>query len=217
MDIEQARRNMIESQIRTWEVLDPTVLELIESVPREDFVPPEYRALSFSDTHIPIGHGEVMMTPKFEARMLQALSVEQTDRALEIGTGTGFVTALLTRLASSVVSIDIREDFISRATRTLADAGIRDVDLRVADGARGYIDDGTYDVVAVTGSLPIFDSHFLDMLSVGGRLFVVVGTAPVMEAMLLTKLSDSDWSQESLFETELAPLLGAPQPDGFVF
>lgn len=217
MDIEVARKNMIDNQVRPWEVFDQGVLDVMQRIPREHFVPREYRALAFSDCNIPIGYGEVMMTPKVEARMLQTLAIAPIDRALEIGTGTGFVTALLAALSASVVSIDIRPEFIERARAALDALGIGNADLRVADGARGYAESGPYDVVAITGSLITFDPHLVDMLNVGGRMFVIVGATPIMDARLVTKLTDHEWSQESLFETDLPPLQGAPVPDAFKF
>lgn len=217
MDTELARRNMIDSQIRPWDVLDPDVLATFERIPRDYYVPPAYRALAYADFAIPLGHGELMMAPRVEARMLQALAPTPGDRALEIGTGSGFVAALLGRLAHSVVSIDIREQFVREARDKLRSAAVDNVDVRVADGARGYFVDGPFDVIAITGSLNALDSQLLDMLTLGGRMFVVLGTEPTMEAVLVTKLADGNWSRHSLFETVLAPLQNAPSADVFQF
>lgn len=217
MDIELARRNMIASQIRPWNVLNPEILDLIDRVPREEFVPPAYRALAFADCAIPIGHGETMMTPRVEARMLQALAPKPGERALEIGTGSGYVTALLASMADSVISIDIRDDFVSAATAKLTDHRITNCDVRTADGSRGYYQDTPFDVVACTGALTTFDTQLLDMLGIGGRMFVVIGTAPAMDALLITKLNDTDCSREVLFETELRTLQNAPDRGAFHF
>lgn len=217
MNPEQARFNMIEQQIRTWEVLDARVLELLARMPREQFVPAQYRGLAFADMNIPLGHGEVMMAPKVEARLVQALEVQAADTVLEVGTGSGYLTALLAGLARHVHSVDIYPDFSARAGQTLAARGIRNVMLETGDGVNGWEKHAPYDVIAVTGSLPLFSAHFQEQLKVGGRLFMIVGQAPAMEALLITRLGPREWSRESLFETDIPPLVNAPKPQAFVF
>lgn len=216
MNIEQARQNMIEQQIRTWEVLDERVLDTMLQVPREDFVPPAYRSLAFCDMAIPLDHGESMMQPKVEARMLQALAIRPTDKVLEIGTGSGHVTALLAKLGGEVVSVDIHPDFTETAGHRLAAHGIDNVVLETGDAADGWSGHGPFDVIAVTGSLPLLTESIQRDLKVGGRLFVVVGEEPVMEAFLITRLGDNEWHREALFETVLPPLVNAPRANRFV-
>lgn len=217
MNFEQARFNMVEQQIRPWEVLDQRVLDLIASVPREDFVPQQYRKLAFSDTRIPLAHGQVMMSPKVEARMLQALDVNPDDKVLEVGTGSGYVTALLAKLAKHVHSVDIYQDFTEAAAAKLEKHGVQNVSLSTGDAARGWDTAAPYDVIAITGSIPLLTGDFQRQLRNGGRLFVIVGESPVMDARLITRLDGHEWSTESLFETDLPALIGSPTPDPFVF
>ena len=216
MNVEQARFNMVEQQIRTWEVLDQKVLDLMAQVPREDFVPATYRNLAFADTCIPLDHGQSMMLPRVEARMLQALQVSPSDRILEIGTGSGFVTALLARLGGHVVSIEIHESLSNGARQKLKAHGVENVDIHTADGSRGWQRSAPYDVIAVTGSLPVAEKRFQNELAVGGRLFVIVGQEPAMEALLITRNSETQWSTDCLFETVLPPLTGVEEPERFV-
>lgn len=217
MNLEQARFNMIEQQIRTWEVLDPRVLDLLARVPRERFVPAQYRGLAFVDMNIPLGRDEVMMAPKVEARLIQALELQPADTVLEIGTGSGYLTALLASLARHVYSVDIYPDFTARAGKALEALGIRNVTLETGDGVNGWEKYAPYDAIAVTGSLPLFDPCFQEQLKVGGRLFMIVGQAPVMETLLITRLGPREWTRESLFETDIPPLVNAPKPQAFVF
>lgn len=216
MNVEQARFNMVEQQIRTWEVLDQKVLDLMAQVPREDFVPAAYRNLAFADTCIPLEHGQSMMLPRVEARMLQALQVSPSDRILEIGTGSGFVTALLARLGGHVASIEIHEPLSSSARQRLDAHGVENVDIHTADGSRGWEQSAPYDVIAVTGSVPVAEGKFQNDLAVGGRLFVIVGQEPAMEALLITRNSETQWATDCLFETVLAPLIGVEEPERFV-
>ncbi len=216
MNFEQARFNMVEQQIRPWEVLDERVLELFMAVHREDFVPPECRQLAFSDICLPIGHGQTMMPPKVEGRMLQALQIRPTDHVLEIGTGSGHLTALLARSGAHVVSVDIFADFTRAAGAKLENCGIRNVRLETGDAVSGWGND-QYDVIAVTGSLPALQGRFQRQLHAGGRLFVILGTEPIMEACLITRRGGDAWSTESLFETSIAPLIGAEPSPRFVF
>jgi protein-L-isoaspartate(D-aspartate) O-methyltransferase len=216
IDIEQARFNMIEQQVRPWDVLDQRVLDVMSATPREDFVPEKYRSLAFADTNIPLGHDQVMMAPKTEGRVLQVLDIQAGDSVLEIGTGSGYLTACLSRLGNHVTSLEIFPEFLEAAAAKLAAHGYRNVTLRDADAANGIGSDTRYDVIAVTGSLPLLHRQFHDNLAVGGRLFVIAGIPPVMEALLITRIDESNWSRESLFETSLPPLLNAEMPQRFV-
>ncbi len=216
MNIEQARFNMVEQQIRTWDVLDQQVLDLMAEVPREDFVPAAYRNLAFADTCIPLGHGQSMMAPRVEARMLQALQVERDHRILEVGTGSGFVTALLARLGGHVTSVEIVDSLSSSARAKLDAHGIENFDLYTGDASHGWERSAPYDIIAVTGSLPVPEDSFQNSLAVGGRLFVVVGREPAMRALLITRSSESQWASECLFETVLPPLAGVQEPERFV-
>lgn len=217
MNVEQARFNMVEQQIRTWEVLDPHILDLIGNMPREEFAPAQYRDLAFADIMIPLGHGQVMMEPKVEARLLQALAIESSDTVLEIGTGSGYFTALLARLGKHVHSVDIFPDFTGNAQRALAGHGINNVTLETGDAAKGWNKHAPYDVIAITGSLPALPETFLHSLKPDGRMVVVVGEAPVMEAVLVTRVGEgAQWARESLFETNIPPLLNTARPQ-FVF
>jgi protein-L-isoaspartate(D-aspartate) O-methyltransferase len=217
MELEQARFNMIEQQIRTWDVLDQNVLDLLEQLPRENFVPATYRELAYADIIIPLDHDQVMMQPKVEARMLQALQIEPTDRILEIGTGSGYVTALLAKAGNEVLSIDIFPDFTRAAKNKLEDFGITNVTLETGDASHGWHSDALFDAIAITGSLPIIPPEFQRLLNRGGRMFVVTGEPPVMEAVLIRRVGEHEWSRESLFETELPMLKNAPRPSQFVF
>ena len=207
---------MIDQQVRAWTVLDPAVLDALSLVPREEFVPGAYQSLAFADTEIPLGHGEFMMTPTVEGRVLQALDLRANDHVLEIGTGSGFLTACLAKLAGTVTSVDIHGDFVRDAARKLAGARIDNVELQTMD-ATLELPGNRYDAIAVTGSIETFDSRFVDALRPGGRLFVVVGSPPVMDARLVRRTGDTDWNSESLFETSLGPLVHGTLPPQFVF
>ncbi|HNP37065.1 MAG TPA: protein-L-isoaspartate O-methyltransferase [Woeseiaceae bacterium] len=214
--MEFARQQMIEQQVRAWDVFDPVVLDVLAAIPREQFVPRDFRALAFADSEIPIGYGQSMMTPTVEGRVLQALSLTGTENVLEIGTGTGFLTACIARLAHFVSSIEIHEKLHKRAKENLADAGIENLALMVQD-AMERLPDGSFDVIVVGGSLPRFDTRFVNKLVQGGRMFVVVGNAPSMDALLVRRTSGSDWQSSSLFETSLEPLVNAAPPPKFSF
>lgn len=215
-NFELARHNMIEQQIRPWEVLDQRVLDIIASVPREDFVPDRYRNLAFSDVAIPLGHGEFMMKPNIEARLLQALAVQPGDHVLEVGTGSGYLTACLARLAASVVSVDIIPDFVEAARQKLKAHGLSNVVLHVGDASRGW-GERRYNAIAVTGSVAAVADDWRQSLNLNGRLFIVAGQPPVMEALLITRAGEREWVRESLFDTDLAPLRNAAPAKAFVF
>jgi protein-L-isoaspartate(D-aspartate) O-methyltransferase len=216
MNFEQARFNMIEQQIRTWEVLDQRVLDVIASTPREDFVPERYRQLAFADINIPLDHGQAMMQPKLEGRILQVLAIQPSDSVLEIGTGSGYLTACLAKLGRNVHSVEIFPELTHAAQKRLAAHAIQNVALRIGDASAGWDVDAPYDVIAVTGSTPVLPPGFQQGLAIGGRLFVVVGQAPAMEALLITRVGENEWTRESLFETVLPPLVNASQSPRFV-
>jgi protein-L-isoaspartate(D-aspartate) O-methyltransferase len=216
MDFEQARFNMVEQQVRTWDVLDQEVLDLLFAVKREDFVPPAYRTLAFADLEIPLGDGEHMWTPKMEARVVQELNLKRNDSVLEIGTGSGYLTALLARRSADVTSVEINARLLAEAWTHLSAAGIGNARLEHGDGARGWRDD-TYDAIVLTGSTPVLPDAWLKQLKPGGRLFAIVGDAPAMTARLTRWSAPGAIVHEDLFETVVAPLKNAPQPARFVF
>jgi len=221
MDFEQARFNMIEQQIRPWDVLDPDVLELLSVVRREDFVPAAHRALAFADLELPIGSSanssQTMLAPKTEARLLQEVGVRSTDRVLEIGTGTGYMAALLAAKAEYVYTVDIDPALAETARANLARAGAANVVVEVGDGARGWAAHAPYDVIVVSASMPVLPDEFLAQLKVGGRLVAIVGEDPVMEAQLVTRTGENAYNTINLFETAVAPLVNAVQREAFVF
>jgi protein-L-isoaspartate(D-aspartate) O-methyltransferase len=217
MNFEQARFNMVEQQIRPWEVLDSRVLSLLEKIHREDFVPVRYRKLAFADLSIPLDFGQVMMRPKIEARMLQALEIDADETVLEIGTGSGFITACLAGLAKRVVSVEIFAELHEEAAVKLKDKNIGNVELFVGDVMSGWQPEQAHDVVVVTGSVAEVPEAFLGWVNPGGRLFVVSGESPAMEARLLKRLGATEWAEESLFETDLPRLVNAERPPEFEF
>jgi protein-L-isoaspartate(D-aspartate) O-methyltransferase len=217
MDIERARFNMIESQIRTWEVLDQQVLDLLSAVKREDFVPEKYRPLAFVDMEIPLGHGEVMLAPKLEARLLQELTLRRTDRVLEIGTGSGYMTALLASLAEHVYSVELYPELSAAAAAALRRQGIGNVTLEVGNGAQGWARHAPYDAILLTGSVPVVPPQFRAQLRPGGRLLAVVGDPPAMTATLVTCVTEGACNETGLFETCIRALQHATQPERFVF
>ncbi len=213
---EAARRQMIEQQVRTWSVLDPRVLDALGAVPRERFVPEAYRGVAFADAPIPIGHGQHMLAPALEGRILQALAPVRGERALEIGTGSGFFAACLAHLTGSVDSIEIHADLASGAARTISDLGISRITVETGDAlAREFA--AAYEVVAVTGALPAPERRLERALVVGGRMFVVIGTTRAMEARLVTRTGEDSWLSEALFETRVDPLVQAVAPSRFQF
>lgn len=217
MNFEQARFNMVEQQIRTWNVLDQHVLDLLLEMRREDFVPDAYRNLAFVDMEIPIGFGEVMLTPKMEARIIQELAIKKTDKVLEVGTGSGYMTALLAREAQHVYSVEIVPELKERAAEKLRAHSIHNVTLELGDAARGWIRHGSYDVIVLTGSVPVLPEAFFASLNRGGRMFAVVGDAPTMEGKLITCLGEGACRTTDLFETSIPPLRNALQPQRFAF
>jgi protein-L-isoaspartate(D-aspartate) O-methyltransferase len=217
LNFAQARYNMVEQQVRPWDVLDQRVLDLMLAMPREHFVPDAYRNLAYADTFIPLGHGETMLSPKLEGRIMQAVNAQIRDNILEIGTGSGYLTSLLANVSQHVRSVDIVPDFTKNAAAKLAGLGINNVSLETGDGLNGWPQNAPYDVIVVNASLPGLRETFQEQLSVGGRLFVVVGTSPVMEARLITRVSQEQWRNEDLFETDIPPLRGAAHAPSFVF
>ena len=217
LNFERARFNMVEQQVRPWEVLDPEVLALFERIHREDFVPLRYRKFAFSDLCIPLDHGQVMMKPVLEGRMLQALELDDDETVLEIGTGTGFVTACLSSLAKHVVSVDLFEGFTRKAGEELADKGFHNVELHTGDVMNGWQPEQAHDVVVVTGSVPTVPDAFKGWVNPGGRLFVITGDSPAMQARVLTRIGASDWQEERLFETDMMALENAQPAPVFEF
>lgn len=216
MNLEQARYNMVEQQIRPWDVLDQSVLDLLFLVHREDFVPEAYRALAFVDMEIPLGHGESMLSPKLEARIVQEVAVRMKDRVLEVGTGSGYMTALLASVAEHVYSVDIVPEFVAQAREKLTRHGIRNVTLEEGDAARDWSKHGPYDVIVLTGSVPLLPPAFQESLALRGRLFAIVGDPPVMEAKLITCVAQGTFNAVDVFETCVSPLRNALQPERFV-
>jgi protein-L-isoaspartate(D-aspartate) O-methyltransferase len=217
MNLEQARTNMVEQQIRTWEVLDQEVLDLLYVVPREEFVPPRHRALAFSDLEIPIGENERMWQPKLEARVLQELNLHKGDKVLEVGTGSGYLTALLAHRAGRVASVEINPQLAAFGRGNLERHGADNVTLETGDAARGWPRHAPYDAIVLTGSTPVLPRAFLEELAPGGRLFAVVGEAPAMRARLVTCSAPGAWRSTDLFETVIAPLANAEHPPRFRF
>ena len=217
MNIEQARFNMIEQQIRPWDVLDQDVLELLFVVKREAFVPLAYRALAFADSEIPLPHGENMLAPRVEARILQELAVKKHENVLEIGAGSGYMAALLAHQARHVTTVEIEPELKALAEKNLADYGVTNVDVVQADAAQGLDNGQQYDVIVVSGSLPVVPEKLLSQVKVGGRLFAVVGNAPAMTAQIITRTSDVAYETVGVFETLVKPLRNAVAPSHFKF
>jgi protein-L-isoaspartate(D-aspartate) O-methyltransferase len=216
MHTEQAREQMVEQQVRAWEVLDERVLAVMRSVPRERFVPARQRFLAFADLPIALAHGEHMLRPSVAGRLLQALDLSGTERVLEVGTGSGFVTACLAATSQTVRSIEIFADLADVARANLAELNVANVQV-INDDALQISQDTRYDAIALTASLPQYDERWERQLALGGRLFVVVGEAPIMEARLVRRLSEDAWTSQSLFETIVAPLRNAERPQEFSF
>jgi len=217
MNIEQVRFNMIEQQIRPWDVLDTEVLDLLHVVKRENFVPVAHKALAFADTEIPLPGGENMLFPKIEARLLQDVMVKKHESVLEIGTGSGYMAALLAHRARHVTTVEIAPELKALAEQNLAANGVANVTVELGDGAQGWTNGAPFDVIVVSGSLPELPEALLKQLKVGGRLAVIIGQAPAMKAQLITRTGEAGYDTRTLFETSVKPLLLASQPSAFKF
>ena len=217
MNTEQARFNMIEQQIRPWEVLDPGVLGLLSVVRREDYVPEAHRDLAFADVEIPLGHGQTMLAPRIEARILQELAVKNTDKVLEIGTGSGYMAALLAAKAEFVYSVEIVPELVNFARANLKRAGVANVSVDLGDGAQGWPLYAPYDIIVLSASTPLLPDSILQQLKIGGRLVAIVGEAPAMQAQLVTRTGEQAFTTLTVFETVAAPLINAQARDTFVF
>lgn len=216
MSKEMARSQMVRQQVRTRYVFDQNVLELMQTLPRDQFVSKQYEDLAYADVQLPLAHSQVMMTPGMEGCLLQSLELESTDRVLEVGTGSGFLTACLASLSASVVSIDIFDDLLATAATNLERVELENVTLENMD-ATVMLPDGPFDAIAVTGSVPSIDTRFVDLLSPGGRLYLIVGAPPMMEAFLIVRGQNSEWYGNSMFETEIPALISERQDMGFTF
>jgi len=217
MNLEQTRFNMVEQQIRTWDVLDDSVLELLYKIRREEFVPAGYRSLAFVDMEIPLGHGQFMLEPKMEARILQELHVKKTDKILEVGSGSGYLTALLAEKGAHVYSVEIVPELKTMAEINVQAQDINNVTLELGDAAYGWSKHEPYDVIVLTASTPVLPEAFQKSLKPGGRLIAIVGEEPVMEALLITCVAPNVYNTTQLFETCIAPLKNAQQSERFVF
>jgi protein-L-isoaspartate(D-aspartate) O-methyltransferase len=217
MNIEQARFNMIEQQIRPWDVLDPDVLELLHVVKRENFVPAAHKALAFVDAEIPLPGGESMLMPKIEARLLQDVNLKKHENVLEIGTGSGYMAALLAHKGRHVTTVEISPELKALAEKNLADNGVTNVKVELGNGAQGWPSGAPYDVIVVSGSLPVLPEALLQLLKVGGRLAVIIGQAPAMKAQLITRTGEAGYDTRTLFETSVKPLASAQAPSAFQF
>ena len=222
LDIERARYNMVEQQVRTWDVLDQSVLDLLFIVKREEFVPPAYRALAFADMEIPLriedwDSGEFMWAPKMEARILQELVIRSNERVLEIGTGSGHMAALLAHKADDVTSLEIEPRLKAFGESNLRRAGVHNVHVQHADGSREVVGDAPYDVIVVTGSLSLIPPALQNQLKVGGRLAAIIGEEPAMVARIITRVTEDGYDTVNLFETHVKPLRNAPRPSSFKF
>ena len=216
MTTDSARGQMVAQQVRTWDVFEPRVLDALEVVSRDRFTPKAFCGVAFADTCIPLGHGQEMLPPKIVGRMLQCLSLLPSDSILEIGTGTGYVTACLAHLGGHVLSVDIYPEFTAMAQANLTDAGLSGPALETWDALTLDVS-GRFDAIVVSASLPVYDRCFEKALTVGGRLFVIVGEEPIMDARLVTRVGKDEWVTESLFETVVPPLVNAVRPARFVF
>ncbi len=217
VEFARARHNMVEQQIRPWNVLDQRVLDLIDRSPRQEYVPEAYHNLAYADMSIPLGHGQVMLPPKLEARMLQELAIAARDKVLEVGSGSGYMSSLLAALAAQVYSVEILPELEARARRNLEAHDVRNVTVELGDAAGGWDRHAPYDAIAITGSLPVLPEAFKQGLARGGRLLAILGRSPVMEVKLIQRVDASSFLESSLFETDVAPLLNVREPDRFVF
>lgn len=213
MNLDQARFFMVEQQIRPWDVLDPQILELLEKLPRHKFVAAEQEKLAYTDVQLPLADGEVMLEPKVEARLLQAIDLDSDDTALIIGTGSGYLTALAAEVSKEVTSVEISSTLLNQAKERLA--SYNNIQLIEGDAGKAWADNKTYDAIILTGSVPSVPQSYKEQLNLGGRIFAIVGEGPAMEATLLTRISDDEWLTEVLFETNVAPLKNIDKPSGF--
>jgi protein-L-isoaspartate(D-aspartate) O-methyltransferase len=217
MNIEKARFNMIEQQIRPWDVLDQDVLDLLLVVKREAFVPAAYSSLAFVDTEIPLPCGASMFAPKVEARILQEVALKKHESVLEIGAGSGYMAALLAHKGRHVTTVEIEPELKALAEKNLREYGISNVEVALGDGAKGWNPDTSYDVIVISGSLPVLPDTFLEQLKVGGRLFAIIGESPVMSAQVIARVSESTFETRKIFETDVKPLRNAVAPSHFRF
>ncbi|GJI97804.1 methyltransferase domain-containing protein [Rugamonas sp. FT107W] len=217
MNIEQARFNMIEQQIRPWDVLDTSVLDLLLVVKRENFVPAAHKALAFADTEIPLPGGVAMLNPKVEARLLQDVNVKKHESVLEIGAGSGYMAALLAHKGRHVTAVEVSPELKALAEKNLADNGVTNVTVELGNGAQGWSKGAPWDVIVVTGSLPVLPEALLQQLKVGGRLAAIIGQSPAMKAQLITRTGEAGYDTRTLFETDVQPLASAVQPSQFKF
>lgn len=217
LNLEHARNNMIQQQLRPWEIIDNDVLNAMQSVPREDFVPLQYRQLAYADLEIPIAAGATMLFPRIEGRLLQALNIQPDDEALVVGTGSGYLTAVMSTLAAQVTSVEVDSGLAEIAQQRIKQQGIENVSIVVGDATRGLDDYAPYDVIAITGSVTEVPRLILENMRVSGRLFAVVGTAPAMQAVLITRINANEWETQYLFDTELTPLENGCPPKPFSF
>ena len=217
MNTEQARFNMVEQQIRPWQVLDPQVLNVLSNVQRELFVPQAYQALAYTDVEIPLGHGQDMTPPRIDARLMHDLHLTGCEKVLEIGTGSGYMTALLAARAQRVVSLEINADIANTARQNLQRAGVTNAEVRTADGTQGASGDAPFDAIVLTGSVAEVPQTLLQQLKVGGRLIAVVGQDPAMVAVIYRRTSDTNWTSQNLWDTSLPRLQGFTEPSRFHF
>ena len=217
MNLEQARFNMIEQQIRPWDVLDTEVLHLLSVVKREDFVPLAHKALAFVDMEIPLGHGQVMLAPRVEARMLQDAAVQKHEKVLEIGSGSGYMTALLAHRAQRVISLEINPELAAMARTNLQKAGIHNAEVRTVDGSVGAPAEGPFDVIVLCGSVAELPQNLLSNLKIGGRLVAIVGNEPIMRETLVTRTGEADFTSSQPWDTVVPRLLNFPEPSPFKF
>lgn len=216
MNLQAAREQMVEQQVRTWDVLDERVLQTMLQVQREQFAPARYRDVAFADSAIPLAHGQTMLPAKVHGRILQALAVTEGDLVLEVGAGSGYLSACLGKLAARVRSLEIFPELAEQARANLLAARVNNVSVEAAD-AMQFNEQSGYDVIAVSGSLPTYDERFQQALRIGGRLFVIVGQPPIMEAWKVVRVGEREWQRQALFETVIEPLINAPRPSAFVF
>lgn len=214
---ELARFNMIEQQIRTWDVLDPAVLQGLSALPREDFIPEAYKGLAFADIEVPIGESQTMLSPKIEGRFLQALQLRTMDKVLQIGAGSGYLSALMAQFCQHVTALEIDAELCKLAKANLQKHGIKNVTVQKADGIKGLAKEAPFDVIVLCGSCPVEPKQLREQLAIGGRLLVVLGKAPVMQATLIQRKSQDSYKLDVIFETQLAALVNAPQAVNFIF